>query len=112
MLDILKRRIRTGTVTTGYPAQPDIAPPGFRGKPELFNDKCTYCGKCMDACPSGAIWLAEKNDEISLTVSYCRCIFCGRCEEVCPHSAIKLMQEYEIASKTKDDLITTIRRTL
>ncbi|KCZ70696.1 NADH:ubiquinone oxidoreductase chain I-like protein [Candidatus Methanoperedens nitroreducens] len=112
MLEILKLRLQTGTVTTGYPAKPDIAPEGFRGKPEILSDMCTYCGKCMNACPPGVIWLTEEIGEKILTLSYCGCIFCGRCEDVCPYGAIKLTREYEIASKTKDDLLTIIRRKL
>ncbi|MCX9013057.1 MAG: 4Fe-4S dicluster domain-containing protein [Candidatus Methanoperedens sp.] len=112
MLEILKRRLRTGTVTTGYPSVPESAPPGFRGKPQLLSDKCTYCGECVSACPPGVISLKEGNSEKELTLSYCGCIFCGRCEEVCSYGAVKLTQEYELASKTKDDLQTIIRRKL
>jgi hydrogenase-4 component H len=54
------------------------------------------------------IWLTDESEKI-LILSYCGCIFCGRCEEVCPEGAIKLTQEYELASKTKEDLLTCIR---
>ncbi len=64
------------------------------------------------ACPPGVIWLTRENGTVKLTLSYCGCIFCGRCEEVCPYQAIKLTQEYELASKTKEDLITSIMRKL
>lgn len=112
MFEILIKTLKTGTVTTKYPGKPDIAPPGFRGKPELIPDKCTFCGDCTRACPPGVIWLTEEAHEKTLTLSVCGCIFCGRCEEVCPHSAIILTQEYELASKTKDDLLKIIRRTV
>ncbi len=39
-----------------------------------------------------------------------KCTGCGRCEEVCRFDAVKLTQEYELASKTKEELITSIRR--
>ncbi len=110
MFDILKKTLETGSQTTKYPQIPDIAPAGFRGKPELLSEKCTFCGKCTTACPPGVIWLAEGDGEKILTLSYCGCIFCGRCEEVCPEGAIKLSGEYELASKTKEDLLTSIRR--
>jgi hydrogenase-4 component H len=58
------------------------------------------------------IWLTKEKGEETLTMSYCGCIFCGMCEEVCPNGAIKLSQEYELASKTKDDLLSIIRRTV
>jgi formate hydrogenlyase subunit 6/NADH:ubiquinone oxidoreductase subunit I len=110
MFEILLKTLKTGTVTTKYPQMPDIAPLGFRGKPELFPDKCTYCGECVKACPSGVIWLKKEHEEKTLTLSICGCIFCGRCEEVCPSKAISLSQEYETASKTKDELLSIIRR--
>ena len=110
MLEILKRRLRAGTATTDYPAKPNVVPVGFRGKPQLSGDKCTYCGECVKACPPGVILLAEDSGEKILTLSCGGCIFCGRCEEVCPYGAIKLTQEYELASKTKDDLLEIIRR--
>lgn len=112
MLEILQKTLKTGTQTTKYPYVPEAAPPGFRGKPQLVSEKCTYCGDCAAACPPGVIWLEEKSGEKTLMLSYCGCIFCGRCEEVCRYDAVKLTQEYELASKTKDDLLTCIRRKL
>ena len=112
MFEILKQTLKTGTVTRNYPKRPDIAPVGFRGKPQLLSDKCTYCGECASVCPPGVIWFEEGNGEKTLMLSYCGCIFCGRCEEACPYGAIRLTQEYELASKTKDDLLTSISRKL
>ena len=108
MLEILKRTFKTGIVTTQYPAKPNHTMPGFRGKPEMLADKCTYCGECVKACPPGVLSLLSGGK--ALTLSCSGCIFCGRCEEICPHGAIRLTQEYEIASKTKDNLLAAIRR--
>ncbi len=108
MLEIIRKTLRTGTQTTTYPKEPDIAPDGFRGKPELIPERCTYCADCVSVCPPGVIWLTEAKGEKVLTLSYCGCIFCGRCEEVCPNDAIKLTQEYELASKSKNELLTSI----
>ncbi|VVB85359.1 Polyferredoxin protein MvhB [uncultured archaeon] len=112
MFDILKKTLKTGTVTVNYPKKPDIAPAGFRGRPEILSDKCTYCGECASVCPPGVIWLEEGMSEKTLTLSYCGCIFCGRCEEVCPEGSIRLTQDYELASKTKDALLTSTSRKL
>lgn len=110
MLKILEMTLKTGIQTTKYPKKPDIAPEGFRGKPEFFSNACTFCGECAVVCPSQAIDLREDKGEIVLTLSYCGCIFCGRCEEVCSSDAIRLTREYELASKRKDDLLSIIRR--
>ncbi|MBW6518235.1 MAG: 4Fe-4S dicluster domain-containing protein [ANME-2 cluster archaeon] len=110
MLKILEMTLKTGIQTTKYPQEPDIAPLDFRGKPDLFPDTCTFCGECAAVCPSNVIELREEKGEMVLTLSYCGCIFCGRCEEVCSQDAIKLTQEYEMASRTRDDLLSIIRR--
>lgn len=110
MFKILIKTLKTGSQTIKYLEKPDIPSAGFRGKTELAAEKCTYCGKCVSACPANVIRQNEENGEKTLTVSYCGCIFCGRCEEVCPNGAIKLTQEYELASKTKEDLLAGIRR--
>jgi len=112
MFDILIKTLRTGRVTSKYPHRPDIAPEGIRGKPELLPDKCTFCGECTRVCPPGVIWLTKEKGEETLTLSCCGCIFCGMCEEVCSSGAIRLSQEYELASNTKDDLLTIIRRSV
>jgi formate hydrogenlyase subunit 6/NADH:ubiquinone oxidoreductase subunit I len=110
MLEIIKKTLQTGCQTTKYPQVPDIAPQGFRGKPKLIAEKCIYCGECAKVCPAGVIWLTEKSGEKMLTLSCGGCIFCARCEEVCQTDAIKLTQEYELSSKKKEDLLSSIRR--
>ncbi len=112
MLELIRKTLKTGSQTINYPKEPEMAPEGFRGKPELVSDRCTYCGDCASVCPPGVIWLTEENGEKVLTLSYCGCIFCGRCEEICTDDAIRLTREFEIASKTKEDLLTCIRRKL
>lgn len=112
MLEILKKTLKTGCRTIKYPDVPDLAPSGFRGKPEFISEKCTFCGECIEVCPPGVIWFEEESGEKILSLSCCGCIFCGRCEEVCQFGAVRLTQEYELASKGKEDLITSIRRKL
>ncbi len=109
MLEILRKTLKTGCQTTQYPEMPDEAPAGFHGKPVL-SEKCIFCKECVTVCPPGVIWFTEKNGEKTLSLSFCGCIFCGRCEEVCRFDAVKLTQEYELAAKTKEELITSIRR--
>ena len=59
MFDIIIKTFKTGTVTTKYPDRPDIAPAGFRGKPEFLPERCTLCGECAKVCPPGVIWLTN-----------------------------------------------------
>jgi Fe-S-cluster-containing hydrogenase component 2 len=51
-------------------------------------DKCVGSGKCAEACPYGAIELA--NDKAR--VKKARCIGCGLCSTVCPTKALSLKE--------------------
>lgn len=112
MLRILKKTIKSGVVTIKYPYGQDIAPVGFRGKPEIDPNRCTFCGDCAKACPPRVICLNEAGGGMTLTLDCGGCIFCGMCEEVCQYGAIRLTQEYELASRTRSDLIITVGRKL
>ena len=49
----------------------------------ILNRKCTGCGKCMEACPFGAIDMADGRPEINAA-----CKVCGICRKACPEQAI------------------------
>lgn len=49
------------------------------------SDKCTGCGRCVDACFASAIVITDGHAVITD-----QCRGCGRCVEVCPHGAISL----------------------
>jgi MauM/NapG family ferredoxin protein len=46
------------------------------------SEKCTSCGRCVRACPMGAI------AEDFVSTAHTECITCLKCEEVCPEKAI------------------------
>ena len=53
-------------------------------------DQCVACGQCVEACPRGAIQLAEV-----AVVNEDRCVGCSDCVEVCPVEAITLVKAPE-----------------
>lgn len=69
------------------------APEGFRGLPDLDEEKCTGCGACEKACPAFAIELIDKGKDRTVKYYHDRCISCGSCEEVCPYDAVHLAQK-------------------
>jgi Ni,Fe-hydrogenase III small subunit len=81
------------------------APDGFRGVPEVDNEKCTGCGACVEACPARAIEIVDRGDERTVRFDHTKCIFCAFCDEVCPDDAIEIATRYNTATKNKGEAI-------
>lgn len=110
MLNVLRRSLRTANATIRYPDEPEPAPAAFRGQLMLRVERCTGDGACATVCPSRAIvvtrpetggWIWELNDA--------RCVFCGLCSEACPSEALFHSNEFELAVRNPNDLITRVR---
>jgi len=108
MLNILRASRRTGRVTESYPEQSGVEA-AFRGRPWIDPSRCDATGTCADVCPSGAITLTHLALPVSRwQLDLARCVFCGLCEEACPHGAIKMTNGFELASRTREDLIVGV----
>ena len=101
MLRIFINALRTGVVTTRYPAEPTVAPDRFRGAPVLRP------GSRLPppaVCPAGA--LSERFDgsgrHVALDVA--RCVFCGHCAEDRWEGAVAMGRDFELAARGRDDL--------
>jgi len=82
------------------------APDGFRGVPEVDNEKCTGCGACVEACPAKAIEIVDRGDERTVMFDHTKCVFCSFCEDVCPDDAIEMATRYNIATKNKGEAMS------
>jgi pyruvate formate lyase activating enzyme len=58
-------------------------------RPEIFFDaeKCKGCGKCVQACPEGAVEISEGRSKTNRGL----CKGIGKCAEVCPNEARNLI---------------------
>jgi heterodisulfide reductase subunit A2 len=54
-------------------------------------DRCTWCGKCENACPYGAIEKLALNGREVASISAAGCKGCGGCVPMCPDNAIDLL---------------------
>ena len=63
-------------------------PEGISYKPEIafFDNKCTLCGDCINACTNGV----HKIENGIHTLDRTKCVGCGKCEDECLNGALKL----------------------
>ncbi|MBE6389355.1 MAG: NADH-quinone oxidoreductase subunit NuoB [Lentisphaerae bacterium] len=101
MWNSLKARLFQGYRTGKFPYVPPQLPENFAGRPEVFPEKCSSCGKCRDICPTGAVREVGRN----LSIDTGKCIFCGKCAGNCPEAAVTMSREYRLAAMERDALI-------
>jgi Ni,Fe-hydrogenase III small subunit/formate hydrogenlyase subunit 6/NADH:ubiquinone oxidoreductase subunit I len=107
MFKILDKAIRTGIVTKAYPQGAGQPPAGFRGAPAFDLAEWRDARTAADACPSGAIAVADAGASRSVTVDYGRCIFCGECAAASADPAVRMTQDFELAATDRASLVTT-----
>jgi pyruvate formate lyase activating enzyme len=60
---------------------------GARPELGILSGLCKSCGRCVEACPKGAISLLPGSEPMT---DRARCVLCGACEQTCPHRARKI----------------------
>ena len=101
MLRILLNALRTGVVTTRYPAEPSVPPERFRGAPVLRSGS----GLPPPAvCPTGALSEHLDAGHRRVALDLARCVFCGRCAEDPWAGAVAMGRDFELAARTRSDL--------
>ena len=96
MLRIVLNALRTGVVTTRYPAEPSVPPDRFRGAPLLRPGS----GLPPPAvCPTGALSEHFDAGHRHVALDLARCVFCGRCAEHPWSDAVALGRDFELAAR-------------
>jgi Ni,Fe-hydrogenase III small subunit/formate hydrogenlyase subunit 6/NADH:ubiquinone oxidoreductase subunit I len=101
MLRIVLNALRTGVVTTRYPAEPAGAPDRFRGAP-IFRVGSHLPPPAV--CPAGAISERFDGSGRHVGLDLARCVFCGRCAEHPSEDAVVMGRDFELAARRRDDL--------
>ena len=111
MLKAIFKNLRTGVVTTRYPAQPAQPPVRFRGAPQVRAGSLAGALPPASCCPSGAI--ADAKGESPYKIDLGRCVFCGRCAETAPEggeSAVEIGRRFELAARNRQHLVLEVGR--
>jgi len=101
MLRILISALRTGVVTTRYPAQPSVPPDRFRGAPMLRPGSSLPPAA---VCPTGALTEHFDAGRRHVALDLARCVFCGRCAEDPWAGAVTMGRDFELAARSRSDL--------
>lgn len=101
MLRIVLNALRTGVVTTNYPAEPSVPPDRFRGMPVLRRGGGL---PPPTVCPTGALSEHFVVGRRHVALDLARCVFCGRCTEDPWSGAINMGRDFELAVRCRDDL--------
>ncbi len=113
---ITAREARKPLITVQYPHDTLKMPDRFRGHiklvldPETGKARCTACGLCARACPSGCIVLegvkreGDKRKSISkYELDFTKCSLCGSCVEICASDAVDFSKDYNVVSLNRED---------
>jgi Ni,Fe-hydrogenase III small subunit/ferredoxin len=85
---------------------PDL-PDGAKGLPCLTSEPCLgeTCNRCVQACPTGAITIAEEAGLPSVALDRGLCVTCGACVESCPTKTIVHDRSTRTAVRHRSDLV-------
>lgn len=103
MFKILQKSVRAGVVTTAYPKGPGRLSSYGRGAPEFDFANWPDARIAAEACPSGAIAVADETAARTVTVDMGRCLFCGECAAADP--AVRQTQKFELAAAQRGALV-------
>jgi NADH-quinone oxidoreductase subunit I len=109
-LFITLRHLFRRPFTVQYPEEVRQVPPRARTNLLWFDERCTGCSTCAQACPDGCILVVTSpREDGSLNkdryeIDFRLCMFCGLCVEACPYEAIQAGGPFDDAVYVFDDM--------
>ncbi len=96
--------------TVQYPEEVRPIPPRARTNLIWFEERCTGCSTCAQACPDGCILVATSPGEGGelkvdrFEIDFRICMYCGLCTEACPYQAIQAGGTYKDVTEDLDSM--------
>jgi NADH-quinone oxidoreductase subunit I len=97
-------------VTVQYPEEVRPIPPRARTNLLWFDERCTGCSTCAQACPDGCILVETRPnpdgtlEKVRYEIDFRLCMYCGLCTEACPYEAIQMGGRFDDADRVFDNL--------
>ena len=94
-LMVTLKHIFKPSFTVQYPEEVRPIPQRARTNLIWFEERCTGCSTCAQACPDGCILVATSPAEDGslnidrYEIDFRLCMYCGLCTEACPYDAIQ-----------------------
>ncbi|HXF51623.1 MAG TPA: 4Fe-4S binding protein [Dehalococcoidia bacterium] len=109
-LMVVLRHLGRKPFTVEFPEE--VRPIPHRARTSLlwFDERCTGCSTCAQACPDGCILVETRpNPDGTLTkvryeIDFRICMYCGLCTEACPYLAIQPGGPFRDAAYNFDDM--------
>jgi formate hydrogenlyase subunit 6/NADH:ubiquinone oxidoreductase subunit I len=76
--------------------------------PVIVDEACRGDSECAAVCPTNAIAVELQPNGWTWRLDRAACIACGLCMEACPFVALDVSQEFELASRTRADLVEVV----
>jgi Ni,Fe-hydrogenase III small subunit/formate hydrogenlyase subunit 6/NADH:ubiquinone oxidoreductase subunit I len=105
MFNVLRQSLKTGVVTTSYPATPAEISAQARGRPEINWAALKKAHAAAAVCPTGALASEDTAGQRRVQLDLAKCVFCGLCAEIDP--AIRMTNICECAAARRDELVTS-----
>ncbi len=112
MFQILQKSLSTGIATVPYPETSAVISEHFRGRPAFDFASWRDARPAVEACPTGAIALCDRDGSRRVTVDYGYCVFCGQCADVTPGGSVKVTRDFELATQSRRSLVLTAEYSL
>ena len=101
MLRIIAKSLTSGVFTERDP----FGGSASFGFPVMDFTRCTACGACARACPTGAIRaMPIDTGRTTISLSYAACIQCRECVTQCAEQAVSVSHDIEVAAHSRDQL--------